>query len=204
MMPKNFGGEVVVYPHADDAVVAKLLDAGRAVVAMELFMSDDFKSPAGITPTKKRRPDPDYAGFTLGYERGVIANRVHDILSALALARGLHGARSVHLIGVGEAGPAALIARGLAGDAVERAAIDLNGFDFDKVKTNDDAMLLPGALKYGGVWGLVPLCARRATLVCNGPAASPATERAKRAGKVEIATEAMDAGRMAQWVVEEK
>jgi hypothetical protein len=66
----------------------------------------------------------------------------------------------VNVVAVGpEFAPPALIACAIAGDAVERAAIDLGGFDFDRVRgAGDLLMLLPGALKYGGVHGLLPLC----------------------------------------------
>jgi hypothetical protein len=64
----------------------------------------------------------------------------------------------VHIAAFGKAGPWALLARGLSGDRIDRAAIDLNGFDFDQVKSVNDEMMLPGTLKYGGIYGFVPLC----------------------------------------------
>ena len=52
-----------------------------------------------------------------------------------------------------------LLARGLCGDAVARTAADVNGFRFEKVQTTDDEMMLPGALKYGGLSALAALAA---------------------------------------------
>ena len=66
-----------------------------------------------------------------------------------------------------EAGPWALLARGLCGDAVARTAADVNGFRFEKVKTTDDPMMLPGALKYGGLSALMALAAPGEVMIHN-------------------------------------
>jgi hypothetical protein len=103
----------------------------------------------------------------LCYERSVLANRVHDLLTAIEMARGIPGVKSVRLLGLGECAPAALLARALAGDAVARAAVVLDGFDFDSITDDTDPRLLPGALKYGGVRGFAALCAGRPTFLYN-------------------------------------
>ena len=53
------------------------------------------------------------------------------------------------------------LALGLSGDAVTRAAVDLNKFRFDAVKTTSDPMMLPGAAKYGDLAGFLLLRAPR-------------------------------------------
>jgi hypothetical protein len=93
----------------------------------------------------------DYAGYTFGYNRPLLAQRVHDILTAIALVKSYDKTKSIHLVGFGKAGPWVVLARGLCGDAVERTAADLNGFRFEQVKDFDHEMMLPGALKYGGL-----------------------------------------------------
>ena len=45
----------------------------------------------------------------------------------MAWVKSKKGVKSVHLAGVGNAGPWVALARGLCGDAVERTAADLNG-----------------------------------------------------------------------------
>ena len=52
-----------------------------------------------------------------------------------------------------------LLARGLCGDAVARTAADINGFRFEKVAAIGDEMMLPGAVKYGGLPALAALAA---------------------------------------------
>ncbi|HWP39284.1 MAG TPA: acetylxylan esterase [Tepidisphaeraceae bacterium] len=178
LQPRQWTGQVVVWVHPQgvasltetDPTVRRLLDAGRMVLAIDPFMSGSFVPPAGVVPTSKpRRPDPPYAGYTLGYERSVIANRVHDLLTAIAFARGIDRCTSVHLLAIGQAGTHALLARALAGEAIDLAAIDLHHFDFDQITDENDPMLLPGALKYGGILGFVPLCTSGQTLLVNLP-----------------------------------
>ena len=101
-----------------------------------------------------------FAGFTFGYNRSVFAERVHDILTATRFAHS-HPARKkqLHLVGWEKAGPWVAAARALAGDLVDRTAIDMNPFRFDTVRTTSDEMMLPGAMKFGGLPAFVALCA---------------------------------------------
>ncbi|MDB5297553.1 MAG: hypothetical protein JWO31_3536, partial [Phycisphaerales bacterium] len=120
-------------------------------------------SPAPANPTYAPKVNPPYAAFTLGYNRSVVGNRVHDLLSVVAMTRGWGRTTSVRLLGTGRAGPWAVLARAAAGTAVDTLAADVGGFDFDQVTTADDEMLLPGAIKYGGLYGFAALCDRGQT-----------------------------------------
>lgn len=114
-----------------------------------------------------RRVDEKYPGYTFGYNRCILAERVHDILTAVAAARGRPGVKRVQLVGWESAGPWVVIARSQCGDAVGRTAADLAGFRFDTVRTNDDPMMLPGALRYGGLGAFAALCAPHPLLLYN-------------------------------------
>lgn len=96
--------------------------------------------------------------MTLGYNRAVIAERVHDVLSGVALLRTKRGVRGVSLLSAGKAGPSALLASASSGAALRATAIDLGGFDFQQVRRADDPRLLPGSLKYGGLSAFASLC----------------------------------------------
>src|SRR5205814_8209241 len=85
----------------------------------------------------------------------------------VAFARSHPQAQTIHLVGWESAGPWVVLARALAGDAVARTAADLNAFRFENVKANDDPMMLPGALKYGGLPALAALCAPGELLLHN-------------------------------------
>ena len=89
----------------------------------------------------------------------MLAQRVHDILTAVAFVRDNEKTKQVDLVGWDAAGPWVMLARGLCGDAVARTAADANAFTFEKVKKTNDPMMLPGAVKYGGLYALTGLAA---------------------------------------------
>jgi hypothetical protein len=161
---KEFDGTVVVWIHPQgkasllkDGKLApeakQVLDKKAAILAVDVFLTGEYgdaKAPA---------IDKGYAGKTFGYNRPLLAQRVHDILTAVAVAKSHEKTKQVHLVGWEAAGPWALLARGLCGDAVARTAVDYNEFRFEKVRLMSDPMLLPGAIKYGGLSALGALTA---------------------------------------------
>jgi len=164
MCRANFNGTVVVWVHPagksslykDGKLVPaaeKILDAKAGILAVDVLGTGE------LSLDKQPIVDPKYAGFTFGYNRPLLAQRVHDILTAVAFVRGNEKTKQVDLVGWDEAGPLVMLARALCGDAVARTAADANGFSFDKVKTTDDPMMLPGAVKYGGLYALTGLAA---------------------------------------------
>jgi dienelactone hydrolase len=207
LVPTDWNGAVVIWVNPegkaslfdDDAGkptadVRRLLDGKAAVISADLFLTGEFApggKPAAI-PTASGYSKQQYAGFYYGYNRSLMANRVHDLLSEISLVRGWTGTRKVHLIASGDVAPAAVLARALAGDAIATAAIDLGGFDFDQVKTGDDPMMLPGALKYGGICGFVPLCDSGQTILF-GVGKSPMFNRASATKQVTLRDGAMHA-----------
>jgi hypothetical protein len=202
VVPGNFNGTVVVWAHPQGVAsvneARKLTDAGYALVAIDPFMSATFKpQPKPATRTSNRsNPNPPYAAYNLGYNRSVLAERVHDILSAAAMAQMTPGAKSVYLVATGEQGVAALLACAIAEGRIARTAVDLNHFDFDKVTNDKDPMLLPGALKYGGILGFAQLCPRETTLLCNVPESSGQRTTGLHIGK--------DTTKMLDWLMESK
>lgn len=169
LVSPEFDGEAVLWIHPqgkaglfDDQgkpqpAVQDLMDAGFGVVGTDLFLTGEFVA-VGEKP-KYPQVDKNYGGYTFGYNRPVLSNRVRDILTAIGTLVEDDNINTVHLIGTGEAGPWALLARGLAGGLVKKTVIDAGGFGFSKIKSFDDPMLLPGALKYGGLGGLAALAA---------------------------------------------
>lgn len=160
-LPARWNGAVVVFSHEratalvrDQQVVSSLLDARLGVLAVDLFCAGEFVPESPVTRPTDRR----YLGFTLGYNRAVIAERAHDVLTAIGWLRSQPGVRAIRVLGGGIAGPPALLAAALAGDVLSGSAIDLDGFDFHDVATDDDPRLLPGGLKYGGLAAFASLC----------------------------------------------
>ena len=172
IFPANWDGRVVLWVHPegcasiapDDAGIKSILGSSAAVLAIEPFMSGTFLTTKKAV-TKPPSTAPAYAAFTIGYNRTILAERVHDLLSAIAFAKQWKGTRSISIAGVGAAGPTALLARAMADGWIDRAACELNGFDFPNVTADSDPMLLPGAMKYGGLCGFATLCRQGLTMV---------------------------------------
>ena len=108
--------------------------------------------------------------------------------------------KPVKVIGFSDAGPAALLACAIASDHVTRAAIDLNQFDFDQISRDTDPMLLPGALKYGGIYAFVPLCEKGDTLLVNARKTGK-FDLAKKTQGVTLSEEKKSGKELAEWIV---
>jgi dienelactone hydrolase len=159
----NFNGTVTVWIHPEGwgslwergklvPAAQAILDKKGAILAPDVFLTGSFKGDKTAT-------DKGYAGYTFGYNRPLLANRIHDILTAVAYAQSVKGAKKIHLVGFGEAGPWVALARGLCGNTVARTAADLDQFRFENILSMNDDMMLPGALKYGGMPALSALAA---------------------------------------------
>ncbi len=206
--PKQFNGRVLVWVDPagakgtmpPEAAFAKLMNEGTAVCAVEVLRT-------GATAKEKAYPvNKQFAGYTFGYNRPLLADRVRDVLTAVSFARGGRGGKTVDLAGVGEAGPWVALARGLCGDAVRRTAADLHGFRFEQVKDCNDPMMLPGALKYGGLLTLASLAAPHEVLLHNAKGCGPATflsaayQAAGHADRLQMREEAVAPAAVVDWL----
>ncbi|HXE51691.1 MAG TPA: hypothetical protein VN541_01705, partial [Tepidisphaeraceae bacterium] len=212
LVPTDWNGKVVIWVSPEgkselfgadgkpNQSVQNLLRQKTAVVSADLYLTGEY-----VSHSQPRRTDngkyegQNYAGFYYGYNRGTLANRVHDLLSLISLVRQWAGTQSVDLVATGKTATAALLARGLAGDAIHRGAIDLGGFDFDQVTDPLDPMMLPGALKYGDVCGFIPLCDAGQTLV-SGVAKSAASDRTLGLKSVTVRNESAQPAELLNWL----
>ncbi len=167
-IPPTFQGEGVLWidgagkQHLFDAegnpiaAAKKILDAGLAVISADVFLTGEYlKDPS--QPVNKQPVNEAFPGYTFCYSRPLVSNRVRDILTVIGGMRKFPIFKKVHLVGTGEAGPWVVLARALVGDTISRTIADLNGFSFSGIKQADDPMMLPGALKYGGIGGIAAL-----------------------------------------------
>jgi hypothetical protein len=172
LSPAFKGDTVVVWVHPDGrnslvaadrpaAAALPILASGAAVLA------PDVLGVGEAVPAKPVPVNATYAGYTFGYNLPRLAEQVRDILTTVAFARTILKARRVLLVGWGAMGPAVLLARSVAGEAVARTAADLNRFRFDLVTTTSDPMMLPGAVKYGGLGAVLALAAPADVFVHN-------------------------------------
>lgn len=206
-----FDGDVVVWIHPSGksslssdgqlkSEVQTLLDGGWAVVAVDVAGTGEL---SGVVPSV----NASYAGFTFGYNRPFFAEQVHDILTAIRAAKTHPSTKRVHLVGWGEAGPAALVARALSGEAVGRTVVDLDRFRFEDVRANTDPRMLPGALKYGGIGSFAALCAPHDLLLANhratgtGRIAQAAYKAAGAEGRLRREPERLTGRQMVEWLM---
>lgn len=205
----KFDGTVVVWVHPEGKAslwhdgrltpaARAAVDGGAALLAVDVLHT-------GESAGAKREPvNATYAGFTFGYNRPLLAERVHDVLTAVAYARGHEKTKAVHLAGFGAAGPWVLLARALCSDAVARTAADANGFRFDEVRDVNDPMMLPGAVKYGGLPALAGLVAPAELYVhgARGTGLDGWTKEAYRdAGRLELVEEEAPAAKVVAWLL---
>lgn len=204
---KNFGGAVLVWVHPEGIeslwkdgqphpAALKWLEADGGILAVECLS-------AGANAGRKPHPvNPTFSGYTFGYNRSLLANRVHDILTAIGVAKHHSSTRSVSLVGWGEAGPWALLAGGICDGDLKKTAVDLNGFRFESVESMDDPMMLPGALRYGGL----PAFARLSTqfpLLMHNAKGTGCEDHAKYApaGQVRVERQKLDDAATIEWLL---
>jgi hypothetical protein len=209
---KEFDGTMIVWIHPEGKsslmqegklvpAARQILERKAAILAVDVFGTGEFQG------AKLPAVDPKFAGYTFGYNRPLLANRVHDILTAVGFAKGLEGTKRVHLVGLDKAGPWVALARALCGDAVARTAVDYDGFRFEKVTRTDNEMMLPGALKYGGLPAFTALCAPGELFVSNhggtgmGQWVRAAYEASGETGRLERSPEKVGAEKVVEWLL---
>jgi dienelactone hydrolase len=147
---------------APKAEVKRLMDAGIGVFGVDLLNQGEFL-PEGQPAEKNRvvKNPREFAGYTYGYNYSLLAERAQDVLCMIAFAKknGHHDAKSVEVIALDGTGPIAAAALARCGGAVDRAAIDTQGFRFGKLTDYRDANFLPGGAKYGDLPGMLSLAA---------------------------------------------
>lgn len=143
--------------------IARLLASGAMVVGVDLIgqgeMTEDGKPLVRqrYVGQDKEGPPP-YAGYHYGYNHPLFAQRVHDILSVVALLKQeAYHVGQIDLVGLAGAGHWVAAARFQAGPAVGRAAVDTSGFRFAAVDDLYHADFLPGAAKYGDLPAVIAL-----------------------------------------------
>ena len=172
LVPDTATGRAVVWVHsagkgglfaADGSPtpeVRELLAVGRTVIAADLLYQGEFLADGKpVTRTRRVQNPRESAAYTFGYNRTLMARRVHDVLTLIVLARSRPEIDRVDLCGFGVAGVWVALARAQAGDAVSRAVIHTQAFRFINVPDIHSPEFLPGGAKYGGLPGILALSA---------------------------------------------
>ncbi|MGE5612543.1 MAG: alpha/beta hydrolase family protein [Bacillota bacterium] len=159
ILPEGKAG-LLMRDDAPTPLLTALLHKGQAVLAPDVFFTGELSSASNPTT------NPQYEFFA-GYNRTILANRVHDILTSVGYLRSRDGIKAINLMGTGRAGPWCLLASALAGKSISRTAADANRFEFDQVKSYADENYLPSVLRFGGLWPLASLAVPGELFVYN-------------------------------------
>ena len=133
------------------SAVRQLLKNGRSVLSGDVFLTGEFLPTEFDTTLPVNR---SFAGYTYGYNRTLLTERVRDVLTLAACGSATFPAESIDLVGTRAAGPWVLLARGRWGQNTGRCTVDLDGFACSQISRNNDPNFLPAALKFGGLGGL--------------------------------------------------
>ena len=189
LCPKQWNGRVVIWLddlgqaavcNDDDSVnsqVRELVQAGTAVLGADLYRQDGEPVEQARVVDNPR----EFAGYTFGYNHALFAQRTHDVLSLVSFLRHANEGpcpssdlKAIAIAGWHGTGPIVAAAGGLAGDAIDRIAIDTQGFRFGQLLDYRDPMFLPGGAKYLDLPGLIALHVPR-PLWLAGEGSQPAT-----------------------------
>ncbi|MBI3861231.1 MAG: acetylxylan esterase [Planctomycetia bacterium] len=175
LYPKKWNGRAIVWLddsgksalyNADGTVkaaVQKLVAAGATVLGADLLFQGEFVAEGQpVKQTRKVANNREFAGYTLGYNHALFAQRMHDVLSLVKYLRSAEVAghpkpTSVEVAGFGGAGPIVALARAVSGDAISRAAVSTSGFRFGKLLDYRSPQFLPGGAKYLDLPGILAL-----------------------------------------------
>ncbi len=226
-LPKNWNKQVAIWI-ADDgkasllkedgspiAAVQQLIDAGVSVAIPDLLYQGEFTSDdKPLIETRRVTHTPrEFVGYTAGYNHPLFSQRVHDILTLIAFSKySKYEPDGIHLIGLGKtAGPLVAAAAVQAGSAVDKVAIGTGGFRFASITNARDPMLVPGAVRYGDIPGLLALLAPHKLLLTDEPAIGEAADltlaayaAAQAADKIAIMNPPANkpAGVVAAWLLQ--
>ena len=171
--------------------VQKLIDAGVSVALPDLLYQGEFTPDGQPLAEARKVPNPrEFVGYTAGFNHPLFSQRVHDILTLIAFSKySKYEPEGIHLIGLGPiAGPLVAAAAVQAGAAIDKVAISTGGFRFRTITAARDPMLVPGAVKYGDVPGLLALLAPHRLLLADEPSSSETTKLAQAAYTAANAT----------------
>lgn len=196
--PKKWNQEVVVWATDRGSAgleregkpidaVAALVKSGFAVAGVDL-LGQAADAPQELRGANRRVNNPrEFAGYTYGYNDPIFVQRVNDLLTVVSHAKSNeHAPQKIHLVGLAGAGHWLAAAAAQCGAAVDRVAVDTQGFRFAAINDFMDASFVPGVVKYGDLPALLALGAPH-SLRLAGESEVPAVLRAayQAAGKPE-------------------
>ncbi|MCA9082167.1 MAG: acetylxylan esterase, partial [Planctomycetaceae bacterium] len=134
-----------------------LVDAGYCVLSADLYLTGEFNAGGKPFAYQVDTNDPVY---TFCYNRPRLAERVQDLRLLVQSVAQREGIEQIDLLGMEGAGPWVALARTQVDvEQIGATVVDLDGFEFANITSPQDANLLPGALRYGQLPGLLTVAA---------------------------------------------
>lgn len=156
--PKDWNGEVIICLRGDEP-------QGQAtVIQPELYgQGDEQERNDPATYSGKNDVEPDSwqrsSVYFYGYNDSVFVRRVHDLVSTVAMVR-QHpdwDTRKIIVQADGALAAVALAANFVLDGGIDELRVDTGDFRFADVDDNWSDDMVPGAVKYGDVEGLVAI-----------------------------------------------
>ncbi len=196
---------LTVFPggHAE----ASSSELGRALIAAggPLLAIDALQTGAAAAPRDIAGAGDDAEKYFRVFNRTDDANRVQDVLTALAFLRKKTGAETVNVAGSGRAGLWVALAAALDEGPLQVAA-DLDGFDAADDAAYVEALSIPGLRRAGDFRAAAVLLSGRRAFLHNAHDAFPsgwceaAFDAAGNAGGLALTSGAAEPRRIVDWL----
>ena len=160
--------------HPEGAEAAARSSPGRILAARgaPLLLIDAFQTGAAVAGRDIAGAGRNAEAYYHVFNRSDDANRVQDILTAIAFLRRHTGAETVNVVGAARAGLWVLLAAALDPGELT-VAVDLDRFDAADDAAYLDGLFIPGLRRAGDVRAAAPLLSRGRLLLHNVHARFP-------------------------------
>ena len=193
--------------HPGGAAAAERSALGRALAARgaPLLLIDAFQTGAAVAGRDVAGAGRNAEAYYHVFNRSDDANRVQDVLTAIAFLRRHTGVETVGVVGAGRAGTWVLLAAALDPGELT-VAVDLDRFDASDDAAYVDGLFIPGLRRAGAVRAAAPLLSRSRLLLHNVHPGFPLSwfessfAAAGRAGDLRIDEERVSAEALADWL----
>ena len=178
---------LLVHPGGVAAAERTALARALAERGAPLLLIDAFQTGAAVAERDVAGAGRNAEAYYHVFNRSDDANRVQDVLTAIAFLRRHTGAETVNVVGMGQAGLWVLLAAALD-TGVLTVVADLDRFDASDDAAYVDGLFIPGLRRAGDVRAAAPLLSRGRLLLHEVHARFPVQwfeESFEAAGKSE-------------------
>ena len=201
------GGVPTLAVFPDGSVAGGSSALGRELIAAggPLLLIDAFQTGEAVAKRDIAGAGDNAEKYFRVFNRTDDANRVQDILTALAFLRAKTGSATVNLVGAGRAGLWVALAAALS-DGSLRVVADLDGFDVSDDAAYVERLSIPGLRRAGDFRAVATLLAGYETFIHNAHEAFPsrwaqaAFQAAGNVGGLTLSSEASEPRKIVEWL----